>query len=116
MTDKIKTGNKGENIAANFLMENGYEIIERNYRYRHSEIDIIAKKNNFLIFAEVKTRSSTYFGQPETFVSKGQMTKIFQAAEEYMRTIDWQGPIRFDIISILQNTETTVTHFEDAFH
>lgn len=116
MTDKIKTGNKGEDIAVNFLMENGYEIVERNYRYKHSEIDIIVKKKDFLIFVEVKTRSSTNYGAPEAFVSNGQTTKIFEGANEYIYESDWHGPIRFDIISIVLGGSVTITHFEDAFH
>ncbi len=116
MTDKIKTGNKGEDIAANFLIDNGYEIVKRNYRYRHSEIDLIVKKNGFLIFVEVKTRSSTDFGEPEEFVTDGQVAKIFEGADEYIYDSDWHGPIRFDIVSVLFGESVTITHFEDAFH
>ena len=56
MSDKIKTGNYGENLAAEYLIKKGFEIIARNYRYRRCEIDIIARKENWTIFVEVKTR------------------------------------------------------------
>lgn len=116
MADKIKTGNKGEEIAANFLMENGYEIVQRNFRYRYSEIDLIVKKDGFLVFVEVKTRSSTAFGEPENFVSARQEAKIHQGAEEYIFKSDWHGPIRFDIVSVVLGKSISITHFEDAIH
>ena len=115
MTDKIKNGVKGEEAAANYLKANGYDILERNYRYRHSEIDLIVRKNGFLVFVEVKTRKSTRFGEPEKFVSARQEAKIRQGAEEYIFKTNWQGPIRFDIISVVWGRSVTVTHFEDAF-
>jgi putative endonuclease len=58
MLDKIKKGNDGEQLAADFLINKGFEIVARNYRYKHSEIDLIIKRANWLIFVEVKTRSS----------------------------------------------------------
>ena len=67
MSDKISKGKYGEQLAAEFLSENGYEIIERNYRYKHAEIDIIARQGEALIFVEVKLRSSQTFGVPEEF-------------------------------------------------
>ena len=115
MTDKIKTGIRGEEIAADYLVKIGYEIIERNYRYKHSEIDLIAKNNGFLVFVEVKTRRSTKFGQPEEFVTPRQEAKIQAGAEEYILKTHWHGPIRFDIVSIVTGNSVSVTHFEDAF-
>ena len=93
----------------------GYEIIERNYRYKHSEIDLIAKNNGFLVFVEVKTRKSTKFGQPEQFVTPHQEAKIREGAEEFILKANWEGPIRFDIVSIVTGRSVSVTHFEDAF-
>ena len=115
MSDKIKTGKKGEIIAASLLLENGYEIVERNYRYKHSEIDLIVIKNGFLVFVEVKTRKSTAFGDPESFVTDAQKEKIVQGAEAYIFNTGWQGPIRFDIVSVVLDLPVSVTHFEDAF-
>jgi putative endonuclease len=83
MTDKIKTGNQGEEIAAEFLQQRGYEILARNYRYKHSEIDLIVRKNDIIVFVEVKTRSSSGFGEPEAFVGSKKAAKIFEGADQY---------------------------------
>jgi putative endonuclease len=115
MSDKISKGKYGEQLAAEFLSENGYEIIERNYRYKHAEIDIIARQGEALIFVEVKLRSSQTFGVPEEFVGHEKEEKIREAAEFYMEACDWQGDIRFDIISILTKPEIEIVHFQDAF-
>lgn len=116
MSDKIKTGNKGEELAANFLAERGYEIVARNYRYKHAEIDIIARLKNFLVFVEVKTRSSSAFGEPENFVNNRKAGKIMEGAEQFMIDNQYHGNIRFDIISIKMDTPPHIEHFEDAFH
>lgn len=116
MSDKIKTGNQGEGLAADFLQKNGYEIIARNYRHKHSEIDLIVKKNNVLVFVEVKSRSSTQFGDPEMFVDNKKANKIFEGADEFIHTSNWQSNIRFDIVSITLKPEIKIEHFEDAFH
>ena len=116
MTSTIKTGNTGENIAADFLLKKGFEVIARNYRYKHSEIDLIAKQGNLLVFVEVKTRSSSSFGEPEAFVGSKKATKIFEGAEEYIHQTNWNENIRFDIISVKLGENAEVLHFEDAFH
>ena len=63
-------GREGEDLAAQYLLKNGYQILERNYRYRKAEIDIIALKEETLAIVEVKSRTSSYFGSPESFVSQ----------------------------------------------
>jgi putative endonuclease len=117
MTDKIKKGNQGERLAADFLARKGFEIVERNYRYKHAEIDLIVKKDNWLIFVEVKTRSSVAFGHPEEFVDYKKVKKILEGAEHYIYEIDWQHNVRYDIVSVLlKNGEPEVVHLEDAFY
>ncbi|MEQ8425076.1 MAG: YraN family protein [Cyclobacteriaceae bacterium] len=117
MTDKIKKGNKGEELAAAYLQKKGYEVVQRNYRYRRSEIDLIVKKDNWLIFVEVKTRSSISFGYPEEFVDEKKVAKILEGAEQFLHEGDWQGNVRYDIISVrLKNGISEIEHFEDAFH
>ena len=64
VSDKIQKGNEGENLAAEFLKKKGWEIVARNYRYRHAEIDLIIKRDDWTIFVEVKTRSHPTYGQP----------------------------------------------------
>ena len=116
MSDKIKTGNLGENLAADYLKEKGFEIVARNYRFKRCEIDLIARRDNWTIFVEVKTRSSLSYGQPEEFVSSQQTQRIFEAAEEYIYSTNWHGHIRFDIVSIKLGRIPEVTHFEDAIN
>tara|TARA_R110002072_G_scaffold90347_3_gene202093 strand:+ start:336 stop:713 length:378 start_codon:yes stop_codon:yes gene_type:complete len=110
-------GKKGEDLAVEFLERAGYLILDRNFRYKRSEIDIICSREGLLIFVEVKSRSSKAFGQPETFVSKSQVQSILQAAEAYMIEDNWQGDIRFDIIAIYKKGEfEEIEHFQDAFY
>ena len=113
-----QTGTWGEDKACAYLIENGYEILERNYRFQFSEIDLIAKMNKTLTFIEVKTRSGTGFGMPEEFVSSTKAKLIKKAAENYIFTSDWQDDIRFDIVSILilPNGQLNFRHIQDAFH
>ena len=116
MSDKIKTGNLGENLAADYLTKKGFEIVARNYRFKRCEIDLIARRDNWTIFVEVKTRSSLSYGQPEEFVSAQQTQRIFEAAEEYIFSTNWHGHIRFDIVSVKLGRIPEVTHFEDAIN
>lgn len=116
MSEKIKTGDHGENMAVDFLIRKGFDIVQRNYRFRRAEIDIIARKGNWTIFVEVKTRSYAYFGNPEEFVDADQARRIFQAAEEFVYKTNWRGHIRFDIISIKLGEVPEIRHFEDAIN
>lgn len=116
MSDKIKTGSNGENMAAEFLKEKGFEIVTRNYRHKHAEIDLIVKRDDWLLFIEVKTRSSSAFGEPEEFVDEFKARKIFEAAEEYIFSTDWQGNVRFDVVSIKLGPVPEIEHFEDAIN
>lgn len=110
-------GEKGEQIAANYLRKNNFEILERNYRAGRSEIDIICKESNTLVFVEVKTRTSSKFGNPEDFVNEAKAAKIIEGAEVYLLENGWDGAIRFDIVSVLiyGNIEE-IKHFKDAFY
>lgn len=116
MSDKIKTGNKGESLAAAFLKEKGFEILEKNYRHKHAEIDLIVQREDWVLFVEVKTRTSNAFGEPEDFVDSRKVNKIFEAAEEWIYSTDWHGHIRFDIVSVKLGPEPLVEHFEDAIN
>ena len=107
-------GIKGEAIAKRHYEQAGYEILETNYRYKHSEIDLIVlKEGKLLIFVEVKTRSRTDYGEIETFVSEAQQERIREAAEEYIFSVDWQKNISFDIFCV--DSVGSVEIFEDAF-
>lgn len=110
-------GDSGELHAMNFLKNKGYEIMARNYRYSRAEVDIVAKHDGILIFIEVKTKSYTYYGEPSESVTPAKERMYFDAANVYMEEIDWEGEIRFDIISVIlrKNGQHQIDHFEDAF-
>lgn len=104
-------------MAARFLLEKGYEIVERNYRHKKSEIDLIVKKANWLIFVEVKLRSSDAYGYPEDFVDYKKARNIVDGAEQYTYEKNWQGNVRYDIVSIrLMKDKTEILQIEDAFY
>jgi putative endonuclease len=111
-----KIGDKGENFATNILETKGYEILERNYRFKRCEIDIIALHNNLLIFIEVKALHSFNHGYPEERVNQAKIAKVMEAAENYIYAINWQKDIRFDILSINLNEPSKYLHIEDAFY
>ena len=110
-------GNKGEEIAKAFLEKKGYEILATNWRYSRAEIDIIAQDGDNLVFVEVKTRSSSYFGAPAAFVTPKKETFMAHAASAYMEEIDYEDEIRFDVIGILllKGKAPKIEHYEDAF-
>ncbi|NME70475.1 YraN family protein [Flammeovirga aprica] len=117
-TQKQQTGTQGENIATDFLIQKGYKILERNYRHKRNEIDIICQKGNFLVFVEVKTRKSKSFGNPEEHVSKKQINCIQKASVQYQN--EYSGTfllVRYDIISLIMNKNEVleILHLEDAF-
>jgi len=117
VTYRKHIGNKGEEYAVNYLFANKYNVLNRNYRLGRAEVDIIAQKDNILLFIEVKTRKNIRFGYPETFVSEAQQERIHYVAEEYILQNNWQGAIRFDILAIIWDgtNEPNIEHFEDAF-
>ena len=112
-------GDEGEEIAVAYLESKGYTVLERNYHFEHAEVDIIAYNNeSYIIFAEVKMRSTNRFGEPEEFVDDEKIQNIYKAAEAWIYERKMDGvPVRFDVISILQqNSEAPdIKHFENAF-
>lgn len=117
MTDEIKSGAAGEEQAARFLEQQGFAVLERNYRFRKSEIDLIVCRGNWLVFVEVKTRTTTAFGFPEEFVDYKKKKNIFKGADHYMHAINWPGNVRYDIVAIsLENGASAIHHIEDAFY
>jgi putative endonuclease len=111
----ILTGKKGEDSAFHYLSKKGYTILEQNYRYKRAEIDLIAQKDNTLVFVEVKTRKNNHFGEGEEFVSTKKIDLYHLTAEHYIEENNWQGETRFDIIA-LNNSNGEIHHIEDAFH
>ncbi|MBE7629503.1 YraN family protein [Tenacibaculum piscium] len=116
MAEHNELGEKGEQLAIEYLEGNGYKILEKNYRYKKAEVDIIAQKDGFLVVVEVKTRSSTYFGNPQDFVNPKKIKLLVYAMNHYVHQKNIDLEIRFDIIGILQTNNTfKIEHIEDAF-
>ena len=113
----LDLGRKGESLAKTFLEDLGYEILDENWTHGKAEIDLIAYKDKVIIFAEVKTRTGNWFGEPEDFVDNRKKRLLAEAADEYIYLMDHKGDVRFDIISVLfdKNAEYTLKHIEDAF-
>ena len=98
---KKELGAKGEEVAVSYLKSRGYRIVERNYRIRFGEIDIIAEQGDDLVFIEVKTRSGTLFGSPFESVTKQKQKQLSKVALEYMSKQDChERPARFDVVGI----------------
>lgn len=117
MTKRHLLGKRGEKLAKAYFLNQRFEIVCENYRYRRFEIDLIVKKGGLLVFVEVKTRTSIRFGYPEETLSVQQENRIRKAAEEYIFTSGWQGKIRFDIISIVvRKNRAVLRHFVDALY
>lgn len=112
-----ETGQIGEDIAAEYLVKNGYTLLERNWRFRHWEVDLIAFKNRKLHFVEVKTRYSVRFGKPEESITREKMTHLRNAAEEYQyRHPEWKY-LQFDVIAItlVNGTAKEIYLIEDVY-
>ena len=116
MAEHNDLGRKGEELAIEYLEKKGYLIVEKNYRYKKAEVDIIARKEAVLVVIEVKTRSSTYFGNPQDFVNPKKIKLLVMAIDNYVIEKDLDVEIRFDIIAILKDKGNyTIQHIKDAF-
>ena len=103
-TSQRKKGKIGEDVAVNFLRQNGYQILEKNYYYNHGEIDIIAKDGKVLVFVEVKSRRSTRFGEPEESVTLKKQELLRRTAEGYVAEKNiGEIDCRFDVVSVMMN-------------
>lgn len=103
---KIITGRRGEDMAVEHLSANGYMIVERNYRCRQGEIDIIARDGAAIVFIEVKTRSSDRFGAPASAVGYAKQGRMARASMAYMEENGLaDSEARFDVISVVMNQD-----------
>lgn len=118
MATHNELGALGEQIAVDYLIERGYQIIERNWSNGHKEIDIVAKDDDTIVIVEVKTRRSTCLVEPETAVDVFKQRNLIWAANSFVNRFQYDNDIRFDIISIVidRNNEKRIEHIEDAFY
>jgi putative endonuclease len=110
-------GNKGEMLAARYLADKGFAVLEYNWRSGHKEIDIIAKERDVLVFVEVKTRSSEAYGDVHEAVTPRKMRNVILAAEAYMESAKVDLPVRFDVVTVVPVGDThRIEHIRDAFY
>lgn len=106
----------GENLAVSHLLSKGYTILDRNFKFRKKEIDIIALYDNHVVVVEVKARQTAEIGEPWMAVTRPKQKIIIQVANYYLKSKNIELETRFDIISIVHNSfRTKLEHIEDAF-
>jgi len=113
----LEFGKAAENEAARFLKAKGYKILERNYKNKFGEIDIIAQQNGVICFLEVKARHSLNFGVPQEAVSIRKQRQICRVAVYYLKSNKLlDRPARFDVLALLYvNSQPEVSLITDAF-
>ena len=117
-TDAHALVQAGEAAAADFYRRAGYEVVAQGYRHGRAEVDLVVRQGTaLLVFVEVKTRSGSQYGPPETFVSNRKKELFRLAATHLQEELDWRGDIRFDILAITQlRNGFRLEVFEDAFY
>ena len=117
MASHNELGKWGEDVAADFLLRQGYTIIERDWKSGHRDLDIIALDGDTIVFVEVKTRSNRVFTDPETAVDYQKIRHLQQAANHYIKYRHIDKEIRFDIITVVgtMGGNYDVDHIKDAF-
>lgn len=116
MAQHNELGHKGEATAVTYLESKGHRILEKNWRLHGYEIDIITTCGGYIVFVEVKTRTSDQWGDPESFVGRQRMRRMIQGAHQYLLRERIDLPARFDIIAILwKGDRCELEHIEEAF-
>jgi len=113
MLKRKEIGAVGEKLAADFLKKRGYKIIQRNFRCREGEIDIIVQKDECLVFVEVRTKKNTAFGTPEESVTLSKREKLISLAETYLQACD-KAPVswRIDVVAVELTPDNRVSRLE----
>lgn len=106
-------GKEFEELAAKYLRRKGYKILERNFRKRFGEIDIIALKDNVLVFVEVRSLAGNFMDPSETITLR-KRTNLLKVASVYLMERGWRGPVRFDFIGI-KGRDKEIEHIENFF-
>jgi len=117
MHQHIDLGKKGEELAADWLTDNGFVILQRNWRYGRYEVDIIASQANILHIIEVKCRRSSSYGRPEESISRKKFQHVMQGAAGFLVKYPHQQRIQYDVmaIDIRRGAEPEIVLFEDVY-
>ncbi len=110
--NRIKTGQLAEDQAAAFLQAQGYKLVERNFRAKVGEIDLVMKDGDEIVFVEVRSRMSTGFGGAAASVDGSKRHKLARAAALWIQARSWDGPCRFDVVAL---DGGRIEHIPDAF-
>jgi putative endonuclease len=117
MAESHNLGQKGEDLAADHLKKAGFKILFRNWKWGKHEIDIIAENQDFIIFAEVKTRNDDFRLDPAKAITKEKQRSIIWAANGYLQKFNVDKEGRFDVITIIKTGESyQIDHIEGAFY
>lgn len=116
MSKESELGKLGEELAVAFLKKHDHIILEQNYKWEKAEIDIIATKNDKIIFVEVKTRQSPYLSDPALMVPMKKWKQVMKAADIYMKENVGPQTAQFDIVHVVTNKDyTKIDHYDEAF-
>jgi len=117
MSESHDLGIKGEELATDYLKKAGYRILRRNWCWGKNEVDIIAENNDFVVFAEVKTRAEDFLVTPASAINHAKQKAIISAADGYIKTHRVDKESRFDIITIVKKSKDfEIEHIESAFY
>ncbi|MBK5284466.1 MAG: YraN family protein [Bacteroidia bacterium] len=117
MSEQSELGILGEELAAKFLEKKDYKIHVRNWRFKKGELDIVAEKNNTMVFVEVKTRKSSYLAEPRVTISLKKQKILIATADIYLKLNKISKESQFDVITVIVGKkENTYEHLEDAFY
>jgi putative endonuclease len=117
MTESHNLGKQGEDQAVKHLAHAGYKILRRNWRSGKLEIDIIAENKDFIVFAEVKTRSEDFLEDPRTAITREKQRSMIFAAENYIKWNNVDKESRFDVITVIKKGNSfVIDHIENAFY
>jgi putative endonuclease len=114
---KQRLGKSGEDLAVDLLKKKGFEILERNYRFGHKEIDIIGKDKNTIVFIEVKTGRSKGFGPPQVWVNLRKQKSMIEVAQGYIQKNNFRNfDFRFDVVAVsFEKGNMKIEHIKNAF-
>jgi len=114
-TTTTELGKRAEQLATDYLREHHYTILDRNYRIRQGEIDIIALQGEILCFVEVRSRRNAYYGHPLETVNLRKQRRLIRAAEHYLYCRGWEGAVRFDVVAIVYEPTLEIVCVKNAF-
>lgn len=117
MAEHNRTGERGEQVACEYLKEHGLRVLHQNWRNGRDEVDIVAETNERLVFVEVKTRHGDQYGDPEVSVTKRKQRCLIRAADAYVNMFAVEKEVRFDVVSVIFEPGTKrILHIPEAFY